>query len=97
MDNHPKYIKNKIFALTDDQFGHSGFGLNMHKENYFRNFLIGKKDIYFGPNINNLRNFKFLNKHVSFIRCVINNKPSLNKKFVTSGRVNVPSFPFSGP
>jgi len=55
LDNHPKYIKNKIFALTDDQFGHSGFGLNMHKENYFRNFLIGKKDIYFGPNINNLR------------------------------------------
>ena len=27
LDNHPKYIKNKIFALTDDQFGHSGFDL----------------------------------------------------------------------
>ena len=60
LDNHPKYIKNKIFNLNDDQFGHSGFGLNMYKENYIRNFLVGKKDIYLGPKINNLkRNLNF--------------------------------------
>jgi len=55
LDDHPKYIKYKIFNLEDDQFGHSGFGLNMYKENYIRNFLVGKKDIYLGPKINNLR------------------------------------------
>ena len=53
--HHPKYIKSKILDLKEDQFGHSGFGLKIYKENFIRNFLVGKKDIYFGPKINNLR------------------------------------------
>tara|TARA_B100000925_G_C22006512_1_gene473948 strand:+ start:2936 stop:3772 length:837 start_codon:yes stop_codon:yes gene_type:complete len=55
LSKHPKYIKNKIENLSEDQFGYSGFGLKMNKKNYIKNFLVGKKDIYIGPKINNVR------------------------------------------
>ena len=38
LSKHPKYIKNKIENLSEDQFGYSGFGLKMNKKNYIKNF-----------------------------------------------------------
>lgn len=51
--NHPRYIKEKIFDLTQDQFGYSGFDLGTTKKSFIKNFLVGKKDIYFGGRVNN--------------------------------------------
>lgn len=55
INNHPKYIKEKLYSLENDQFGHDGFGLKNLNNKDFKNFIIGKKDIYLGGRINNLR------------------------------------------
>lgn len=58
--NHPKYIKNKLYSLEPDQFGYNLFGLTHISNNYFKNFITGKKDIYFGHMLNNIkRNLNF--------------------------------------
>jgi hypothetical protein len=56
IDNHPKYIKEKLKNLSQDQFGYDGFGLKVPSKNY-KHFIVGKKDIYFGASLNNLNRF----------------------------------------
>tara|TARA_B110000008_G_C16820333_1_gene504413 strand:+ start:100 stop:933 length:834 start_codon:yes stop_codon:yes gene_type:complete len=56
IDNHPKYIKEKLKNLNQDQFGYDGFGLKVPSKNY-KHFIVGKKDIYFGASLNNLNRF----------------------------------------
>jgi hypothetical protein len=57
IDNHPKYIKEKLKNLSEDQFGYDGFGLNVHSKKNYKNFIVGKKDIYLGASLNNLNRF----------------------------------------
>ena len=54
IDNHPKYIKEKLKNLSKDQFGYDGFGLNVASKKNYKNFIVGKKDIYGGASLNNL-------------------------------------------
>jgi len=57
IDNHPKYIKEKLKNLSKDQFGFDGFGLDMPSKKNYKHFIVGKKDIYFGAKLNNLNRF----------------------------------------
>jgi len=51
--NHPKYIIEKLNNLNDKQFGFDCFGLNQTANRNYRNFLAGKKELYFGSSIIN--------------------------------------------
>ena len=45
--DHPKYIQDKLRELRRDQFGNNAFGLQDSTKWYFKDYLKGKKEIYF--------------------------------------------------
>tara|TARA_B100000029_G_C17590612_1_gene962371 strand:- start:1911 stop:2735 length:825 start_codon:yes stop_codon:yes gene_type:complete len=50
---HPKYIIKKLNNLNEKQFGFDCFGLNKTTSRNYRNFLAGKKELYFGSSLIN--------------------------------------------
>ena len=46
IDNHPKYIKNKLSNLSMSQFGYDGFGLKHTTDRSLKDFIRGKKELY---------------------------------------------------
>ena len=44
INEHPKYIKDKINNLGEDQFGYNGFGLQNNQNIPLMNYLRGYKD-----------------------------------------------------
>ena len=44
IDEHPKYIKDKIDNLNEDQFGYDGFGLQNNQKISLMNYVRSYKD-----------------------------------------------------
>ena len=51
IEDHPKYIKNKLINLNDNQFGFSAFGLKSSVKPSFNEYLKSTKNKYFDLNI----------------------------------------------
>ena len=54
INDHPKYIIEKLRNLDDSQFGFSAFGLKAKSKFALKNFLKGKKELLLDGRINNL-------------------------------------------
>ena len=57
-EDHPIFIKNKLRTLSNDQFGHSAFGLKDKWESSIGNYLRGYKSLHLDGRINNIKKFK---------------------------------------
>lgn len=53
-EKHPKYIKNKIANLSENQFGYSAFGLKGNTSRTLEDFIKGKKELYLDSFKNNI-------------------------------------------
>ena len=47
VDNHPKYIQNKLKSLSKEQFGYDAFGLQDELKRDFLDYVKGYKHKYF--------------------------------------------------
>jgi len=49
LEEHPKYIRNKLSEIQKDQFGYDAFGLKDNTEREFIEYLRAYKEKYFNP------------------------------------------------
>ena len=55
LNNHPKYIKQKLKNLREDQFGYDMFGIKNEFNTTYRKIISGKKELFIGHLINNFK------------------------------------------
>jgi len=61
LEDHPKYIKDKLKNLNDGQFGYDAFGLKGKTKRPFKNYLKGYKEKYINSFF--LKKYKFINTY----------------------------------
>ena len=69
----PSYIKEKLYSLEKNQFGFDVLAWRFKSKNY-RNYIVGKKDIYIGGRINNFKRIRISKKVYIFTRCSFTSK-----------------------
>ncbi len=59
LEEHPKYLRSKLYQISENQFGYNAFGLKDNTNREFITYLKGYKEKYFNPLI--IGKYKWVN------------------------------------